>query len=179
MRKGKNKKGKRLTSGLGCAAAASTKKFTAPTLGLEDVFFSCGTAKDAAKFEETVSALARHVGTQPWKHSSLASKAMSSLLKPVIAEPGRPVREYWADGTRTTKSNNSTSDANPAVPLEPVKEDWDHTINVDDYKLKRKSFQERKEAWKENWAKCYYLVLSHCLKELEMELRNSSKRATA
>ena len=47
------------------AAAASTKKFTTPTPGLEDVYFSWGTAKDAAKFEETVSALARHVGTKP------------------------------------------------------------------------------------------------------------------
>ena len=40
MGKGKNKKGKRRTSGLGRAAAASTKKFTAPTPGLEDVYFS-------------------------------------------------------------------------------------------------------------------------------------------
>ena len=82
MGKNKNKKGKRRTSGLGRGAAATTKKFSAPTQGLEDVYFSWGMAKDAAKFEETVSALARHVGTQPWKHSSLASKAMSSLWSP-------------------------------------------------------------------------------------------------
>ena len=123
MGKNKNKKGKRRTSGVGRAAAATTKKFTAPTQGLEDVYFSWGTAKDAAKFEETVSALARHVGTQPRKHSSLASKAMSSLSEPVIAEPNRPVREYWTDGSRTTKTNSSTSDDNHPVPLEPVKED--------------------------------------------------------
>ena len=94
MGKNKNKKGKRRTSGVGRTADATTKKFTAPTQGLEDVYFSWGTAKDAVKFEETVSALARHVGTQPWKHSSLASKAMSSLSEPVIAEPDRPVRKY-------------------------------------------------------------------------------------
>ena len=51
-------------------------KFKAPTLGLKDVFFTLGTAKDAAKFENTVSKLARHVGTSPWPQSSLASKAM-------------------------------------------------------------------------------------------------------
>ena len=146
MGKGKNKKGKRRTSGLGRTAAANTKKFTAPTPGLENACFSWGTAKDAAKFKETVSALARHVGTQPWKHSSLASKAMSSLSEPVIAEPVRPVREYWTDGTRTTKTNNSTSDADPPVALEPVKEDWDHGIDVDDYKTKRKSYQKKQEA---------------------------------
>ena len=93
MGKNKNKKGKRRTSGLGRAAAATTKKFSAPTQGLEDVYFSWGTAKDAAKFEETVSALARHVGMQPWKHSSLALKAMSSLSEPTIATSDRPVRD--------------------------------------------------------------------------------------
>ena len=179
MGKNKNKKGKRRTSGLGRAAAATTKKFSAPTQGLEDVYFTWGTAKDAAKFEETVSALARHVGTQPWKHSLLASKAMSSLSEPVIAEPDRPVREYWTDGTQTAKTNNAVSDDTPPVPLVPVKEDWDHDIDVDDYKSKRKSFRERKEAWEENRAKCYYLVLSHCPKELETELRNSSKWTAA
>ena len=57
MGKGKNKKGKQRKSGLGRTAATATKKFTAPTPGLEDVYFPWGTAKDAAKFEETVSAL--------------------------------------------------------------------------------------------------------------------------
>ena len=164
---------------MGQSGATTAKRFAVPTLGLKDVFFAWGTAKAAAKFEETVSALARHVGTQPWKHSSLASKAMSSLSEPVIAEPDRPVREYWTDGTQTAKTNNAVSDDTPPVPLVPVKEDWDHDIDVDDYKSKRKSFRERKEAWEENRAKCYYLVLSHCPKELETELRNSSKWAAA
>ena len=179
MGKGKNKKGKRRTSGLGRTAAANTKKFTAPTPGLEDVYFRWRTAKDDARFEETVSALAWHVGTQPWKHSSLASKAMSSLSEPAMAEPAWPVREYWTDGTRTTKINNSTSNTDPPVPLEPVKEDWDHGIDVDKYKSKRKTLQKRKGALEDNKAKCYYLVLSHCPKELETELRNLSKWATA
>ena len=40
--------------------------------------------KDAAKFEDTVSQLVRYVGTQPWKLSSVASKAMSVIVAPVI-----------------------------------------------------------------------------------------------
>ena len=39
----------------GGSGAATPKKFTAPTSGLEDVYFTWGTAKDAAKFEDTVS----------------------------------------------------------------------------------------------------------------------------
>ena len=66
---------------------------------------------------------------------------MSTMSEPTIAAPARPVREYWTDGTRATKTNNSTSDTDPPVVLEPVKEDWGHGINVDDYKTKRKSYQ--------------------------------------
>ena len=109
--------------------------------------------KDAAKFKEMVSALARHVGTQPSIHFSLASKAMSSLSEQTIAAPARPVREYWKDGTHTTKTNNITSDADPPVALEPVKEDWDHSIDMDDYKTKHKIYQENQEAWDKNKVK--------------------------
>ena len=94
MGKTKNKRGKQQKCGLGYSSTTTAKKFMAPMPGLKDVYFTWGMAKDAAKFKETVSALARHVGTQPWKHSSLASKAMSSLAKSTIAAPDWPVREY-------------------------------------------------------------------------------------
>ena len=69
-------------------------KFTAPTLELEDMFFTWGTAKDAAKFEDTMSKLPRHVGTSPWPQSSVASKAMSILRTPEFEGPAVPTREY-------------------------------------------------------------------------------------
>ena len=57
------KKGKRRQRAVGGAGSpAGTTKFTAPTSGLEDVFFTWDTAKDAAKLEDTVSKLAGHVG---------------------------------------------------------------------------------------------------------------------
>ena len=65
MRK-KFKRRQRAVDGAGSPDGVDTMKFTAPTpctSGLEDVFFTWGTAKDAAKFEDTVSKLARHVGT--------------------------------------------------------------------------------------------------------------------
>ena len=78
----------------GTGIPAGTTEFTAPTSGLEDVFFTRGTAKDTAKFENTVSKLARHVGTSPWPQSSAASKAMSTLKTPEFDEPVVPTREY-------------------------------------------------------------------------------------
>ena len=49
----------------GAGSPTGNTKFTAPTSGLEDVFFTWSTAKDTAKFKDTVSKLARHVGTSP------------------------------------------------------------------------------------------------------------------
>ena len=68
----KNKRKQRTIGGVGGSGGAGTTKFTAPTLGLEDVYFTWGTAKDAAKFEDTVSKLARHSGTSPWPQSLVA-----------------------------------------------------------------------------------------------------------
>ena len=56
----KGKRRQRAVGGAGSSGGAGTTKFTAPTSGLEGVFFTWGTAKDASKFEDTVSKLARH-----------------------------------------------------------------------------------------------------------------------
>ena len=86
------------------SGAVAMKRFTAPTPGLKDVIFTWGTVKDAARFEDTVSSLARFVGTQYWKFSSMASKAMSTLSAPDIKTPICPVREYWTNNRRYEKT---------------------------------------------------------------------------
>ena len=64
----------------GGSGGATLKKFTAPTPGLEDVFFTWGTAKDAAKFEDTVSQLANYVGTRNWIKSSASASNHGVIL---------------------------------------------------------------------------------------------------
>ena len=73
----KNKRKQRTVGGAGGPGGAGTMKFTAPMSGLEDVYFTWGTAKDVAKFEDTVGKLARHVGTSPWPQSSVSSNICS------------------------------------------------------------------------------------------------------
>ena len=46
----------------GAAGGITPKKFTAPTSGLEDLYVTWGTPKDAAKFKDMVSLLAKNVG---------------------------------------------------------------------------------------------------------------------
>ena len=104
------KKGKRRQRGVGGAGSpAGTTKFTAPTSGLEDVFFAWDTAKDAAKFEDTVSKLARRVGMSPWPQPSVASKVMSTLKTPEFEEPGVPTLEYSSDLGRTVVTKDRTT----------------------------------------------------------------------
>ena len=86
----KNKRKQRTVGGARSSVGAGTMKFTAPTSGFEDVYFTWGTAKDAAKFEDTVSKLARHVDTSPWPQSFVASKVVSTLETPEFEEPVVP-----------------------------------------------------------------------------------------
>ena len=92
---GKRIKRRQRTVG-GAGSPAGTTKFTAPTSGLEDVYFTLSTAKDAAKFKNTVSKLARHVGTNPWPQSLVAPKAMSILI---ISPQNLRSRQFLREGT--------------------------------------------------------------------------------
>ena len=64
------KKGKKpwKKSGQENSAPTTTKKtLWAPTKGYEYVFFTSGTAKDAAQFMDTIEQLSRYVDTLGWK----------------------------------------------------------------------------------------------------------------
>ena len=53
--------------------STTTKKFTAPTTWMEDVFFAMVTNEDAANFNETKKRLARYVGTCNYRGAATAS----------------------------------------------------------------------------------------------------------
>ena len=89
-------------AGAGGSGGASTTKFTAPTSGLEYVYFTWGTANDAAKFEDTVNHLARHVDTSLWPQP-LVHGQDEQQDKNGYQQPGR--RKYvllsWKNGSTT------------------------------------------------------------------------------
>ena len=85
-------------SGLTSSGATATDpgvKMTTPTPGLENMIFTRGTPRDAASYADTVSKLARHVGTQTWSQSTVTTKAMIELVAPVSAAPMRPTQKYF------------------------------------------------------------------------------------
>ena len=71
----KQKRRQQNAAGAGSSGSAGTTKFTAPMLGLEDVYFTWDTAEEVAKFKGMASKLGQHVGTSPWPQSLVASKA--------------------------------------------------------------------------------------------------------
>ena len=152
------------------AATTEKKKYVAPTANHHDVLFTSGTTKDAAEFKDTVQILARHVSTASgWKQGPTLAKAMTDLAAPVYVEPARPVRKYYLN-TDTTQIINDRMSA--GTLNEPVKDDFDWSIETDGYKRKITRHEAQADLWEDNNAKGYSLVLQHCPDELETELRN-------
>ena len=58
------------------AAATTKKKFTAPTSGLEDVYFTWGTVSDAARYAEVVDKLKEYVAVHFCDQATVATRAM-------------------------------------------------------------------------------------------------------
>ena len=51
------------------------------------------------------------------------------------------------DSARTEETNNKTSNEdNNLVQIESVKKDWEHELNIEGRKLKRKCFREQEIA---------------------------------
>ena len=55
-------------------------KFVAPTSGHDNLYFTTGSTKDAAAFQDMVQKLARHVSTTVgWRQGIMLGKAMTDL----------------------------------------------------------------------------------------------------
>ena len=70
--------------------STTPEKFTAPTIGMEDVFFTTGTNEDAANFLETKKRLARYVGTCSYRGAATASLVIETMTNPTFTTASRP-----------------------------------------------------------------------------------------
>ena len=70
-------------TGSECSPTA-TEKFTAPTTGLQDCYFTTGTNEDAANFNETKKRLARYVGTCNYRGAAAASLVIKTMTNPTF-----------------------------------------------------------------------------------------------
>ena len=125
------------------SGSVTKPKFLAPTLGHEDVYFTTGSTKDVAAFQDTVQKLARHVSTAVgWKQGPTLGKAMTDLRDPVFSPPTRPVRMYYQniDGEMTT--DRATAGAKNVE----VMDDLDYVVETGEYSRKISCYETQLEA---------------------------------
>ena len=118
-RKPKSMRNKRATSRVS-AETSDTNVFTAPTSGLNNVTFTRGTIRDAAKYIDTLNKLAGYLGTQPCSHLIVAAKVMIELVKPESVEPTTSTRMYYlavAPDTTAPNPRKETVDRFEVVTL--------------------------------------------------------------
>ena len=98
-----------------------------------------------------VRQLARFIGIWPWPLFLVVLKAMSTIKGAVIDKPDFTVKKFCRDSTRLEEANNKMCcKGTRLTKLEPVMEDWEHELNVEEYKMKQNIFREQEATWKEN-----------------------------
>ena len=133
-------------------------------------FFTSGTAKDAAQFMDTVEQLSQYVATSGWKQASALSKVMTNLKYPTMVAPVRPTRTYLSGSV--PDAVETTDRITLGVVITPMVNDINYQDTMDEYLTKKRRYNAHMDNCYENNAKGYYLVLQHCSKEIEAELRN-------
>ena len=163
---------------LGASAAHVTKTFTAPTSGLEDVYFTWDTVINIARYTKVIDKLKEYVVVHFQDQAMGVVKAIEELKSPVFTKKERPVRMYWSVTSREPMALNMTKlKRNPETGSDnkPVLKDLEHKLEVDEYTEGYNTHKEGTKEWEENRGKCYYLVLQHCTPELKTELKNLAR----
>ena len=103
-----NQKGFQRKGKLGASAAHVTKTFTAPTSGLEDVYFTWGKVSDAARYTEVVDKLKEYVAVHFRDQATVAARAMEELKAPIFTKKEHPIQMYWSGASREAGAANET-----------------------------------------------------------------------
>ena len=108
------------------------------------------------------------MGVQAWSQSTVTAKAMIELVAPSFTQPLKPVRMYYVTPTKLTPATvpmtktvrrfvTGTVTKNVAVD-----DDIDWKMTLSEWIVKEQKYQKDVEAWTENSARVYNLVLGHC-----------------
>ena len=70
---------------------------------------------------------------------------MSILETPEFEEPAIPTREYWTSPAWMVKTNDRTrpGTGDEIVDNLPVKKEWEHNLEVEEYNAKRKVYNNQ------------------------------------
>ena len=104
-------------------AITTKKKFTAPTSGLEDVYFTWGAVRDAVRYAEVVGKLKEYVAAHFQDQATVAARAMEELKAPDFMKLVRPVRICWAGEGQTLETKRKCN-TGATKENKPKIEDW-------------------------------------------------------
>ena len=76
--------------------SSAKPRFVTSMSGNENIYFTIGSTKDAALFQDRIQKLAQHVSIATCrKQVPILCKAITNLRDPVLDLPSRPVRKYY------------------------------------------------------------------------------------
>ena len=137
----------------------TTEKFTAPTTGLQDVYFTTGTNEDAANFNKTKKRLARYVGTCNYRGAAAASLVIETMTNPIFTVTKRPDQPILK-----TASGDKIDKAQEKILI------LDYGVEIANYIEDQRETRIEDPDWKENGPKLWNLVLPHCPKTVTLKL---------
>ena len=122
--------------------STTSKKFTAPTTGMEDVFFTTGTNEDAANFIETNKRLARYVGTCNYRGAATALLVIETMNDPTFRATSRP-----AQPNLKKEGGKKVDDSTEKMLI------LDYSVEIAKYIEDQKETGIKERYWKENGPK--------------------------
>ena len=156
------------------ALVARTKKFKAPTQGMENIYYTQGTSKYAEQFMMVTTGLSNYVGTQSWTSASTGAKAMRELKAPTYPDMEKPVRMYWEDApglAETNKRFDSTTGATKRKRT-AVLMYVEYTFELQEFMDTNQENKNLRVSLREINGKIYNLLLLHSAPDVVVELRN-------
>ena len=163
------------------ALVDGTKKFKAPTQGMEDIYYTRGRSKDAAQFKLVTTGLSNYMGTQSWTPESTGAKEMRELQAPTYPDMGKPVQMYWGDAPGSAETNERFDSTTGATKCKrtALLMDVEYTFELQEFMETKKDNKKLQVAWREINGKIYNLLLLHSAPDVVVELQNHDDWDTA
>ena len=117
------------------------------------------------------------MATSGWNQALVIAKVMTILKDPALIALDRPTRTYLCGSG--PGSFITTNWITLGVVNTPMVGNIYYQATMDKFLSKKRKYDNQPENWDKNNAKGYCLVMQHCPKELEKELRNQYSRKTA
>ena len=144
----------------------STTDYRAPTIGLEDQFFTFGKTKGAAKFEFVKEELGKHFATQTWNNGADAARSFETSKEPVYIEPNEPPLP-----TRFIHNNNTDCTIKTDEDTEYEGKSQQYNMLTNMFAADYREWKYNVKYWKVNKYRMFAILLQHFPKDFTQRLK--------